>query len=44
MNTEPLRENRRADPYQDLLQKLTASAAALQALQDLAVKALAPTV
>jgi hypothetical protein len=44
MNTEPLSENRRADPYQDLLQKLTASAAALQALQDQALEALVPTV
>ena len=44
MNTEPLRENRRTDPYQDLLQTLAATAAPWQTLHQQAIEALAPTV
>jgi len=44
MSTDPLRENRRADPYHDLLQTLAATAAPLQTLQNRAVEALGPTV
>ena len=44
MNTEPLRENRRTDLYQDLLQTLAATAAPLQTLHQQAIAALAPTV